>query len=488
MQDKNRYKEYPEKILQFGAGVFLRAFADWMLDEMNDRGLFNGSITIVQPRNNRTICDMLNRQNCNYTLLMRGMEKSEVIETHKVIHSVKRCINTYDQYDEYMNCATNPNLRFVISNTTEAGIVYDGTTKHTDTPPSSFPAKVTVLLYRRYQAFGGSKDKGLVFLPCELIENNGDLLKEIILRHARDWDLGDGFIQWVEQDNVFTNTLVDRIATGYPKEEAPALFGKMGYEDPLLDTAEPYHLWVIEGDAKLAEEIPFEKAGLHVIWTEDITPYRERKVRILNGAHTMTVLAAYLAGKDTVGECMDDPSIAQFMRKGILEEVAVTLNFSPEEIKEFAESVFERFRNPFIKHYLLSIALNSVSKWKTRILPSLLDYQRITGKLPDKLSFSLAALVAFYRGKRKETVEYVGEREGRSYTIADAPSAIALFADLWANYETTGDLRALVNEVLGAEQLWGQTLHKIEGLDEKVFSYLSSIIEEGAYATMSSLD
>ena len=390
-------KKLPEKILQFGEGNFLRGFVDWMIDRMNEQGLFNGSVVVVQPIEEGLV-DVLNSQDGLYTLYLRGMQDGITVEQKSIISSISRGINLYTDFESYMKMAESADLRFVISNTTEAGIAYSAHDKPTDKPPVSYPGKLTVLLYRRFKALNGDPAKGLVIIPCELIDRNGDNLKEIILRLSREWDYEQEFIHWLATSNYFLNSLVDRIVTGYPKDEAQKLADELGYNDKLLDTGEIFHLWVIEGNKRFAEELPFTKAGLNVIWTDDMTPYRTRKVRILNGAHTMTVLAAYLYGLDTVKECVDDRLIKAYMEKGLYEEIIPTLDLPENELLEFAKAVSERFANPFIKHYLLSISLNSTSKFKTRVLPSITEYVKRKGKIPQVLTFSMAALIAFYRG------------------------------------------------------------------------------------------
>lgn len=382
-----------ERVLQFGEGNFLRGFVDWMIDRLNKETDWNGGVVVVQPRAGGH-AERLNEQDGLYTLYLRGLQNGAKTEETRVIECITRGINPYKSLDEYLDCAKNPKLRFIVSNTTEAGIEYKAGQTDKDFNNMTFPARLTLFLKHRYE-LGLS---GFIFLPCELIDKNGDALKECILKYARDWSYGGDFENWINSENRFTNTLVDRIVTGYPGETASEMEKQYGYTDSMLDTAEIFHLWVIEGDKTLAEEIPFHKIGLNVIWTDDVTPYKKRKVRILNGAHTMMVLAARLAGLETVRDVMEDPLTYRFMRDGVFEEIIPSLGTECGELKRFAEDVTERFKNPFIKHYLLSIALNSVSKFKVRVLPSILEYRRLYGKNPKRLAFSLAALIEFYRG------------------------------------------------------------------------------------------
>jgi tagaturonate reductase len=373
-----------EKIIQFGEGGFLRGFADWMLQKVNEQTDFDGSVVVVQPIKNG-MCDMLSAQNCEYTHICRGVEG---VETTKV-NVISRCVKPYDDFDAYMALAENPDFRFVISNTTEAGITFDENDKLSDRPANTFPAKLTQLLKKRFDLNLG----GFVFIPCELIDKNGENLKKCILSYADLWGLGDGFKAWIEKDNIFCNTLVDRINTGYPKEEKIDL----GYEDNMINTSEYFHLWVIEGYNGLFSEIPFDKCSLNVILTDNLAMYRTRKVRILNGAHTSLVPYALLEGFDTVKSCIDDAKMNAHIRKCVFDEIIPTLDLPREELTEYADNVLIRFANPYIKHYLSSIALNSVSKFKVRVLPSILEYIKRFDKMPETLLFSFAKLIQFYR-------------------------------------------------------------------------------------------
>ncbi len=381
-----------ERVLQFGEGNFLRGFVDWMIDRLNKENGGDYGVVLVQPLAMGLI-DMINEQDGLYSLYLRGLQKGEKVEETRVVDCVTRGINPFADTDAFFECAKNPDLRFIVSNTTEAGIEYKANQDENDFANLTFPGRLTLFMKKRF-------DEGLngfILLPCELIDKNGDCLKECVLKYASDWGYGSEFEKWVNEENHFTNTLVDRIVTGYPRDTAKEMEESFGYLDNVIDTAEIFHLWVIEGKKELAEEIPFHKIGLNVLWTDDVTPYKKRKVRILNGAHTMMVLAAHLAGLETVKEAMDDELVYSFMKQGIFEEIIPTLDLPKEELEQFANDVIERFQNPFIKHYLLSIALNSVSKYKVRVLPSVLGYIKEKNCEPKRLVFSLAALIAFYR-------------------------------------------------------------------------------------------
>ena len=375
----------PERIIQFGEGGFLRGFVDWMVQKMNDNGTFSGNVVVVQPIADG-MCDMLTAQNCGYTHVIRGIEGVD----KTVVNSISRCVKPYDDFDAYLALAENSDFRFIVSNTTEAGIVFSAEDKITDAPPKTFPAKLTILLKRRFEL----GLPGFVFLPCELIDRNGDNLKKCVLEYARLWELVEKFCTWVEEENIFTNTLVDRINTGYPRGENLEL----GYEDNMVNTSEYFHLWVIETDYDLERELSFSSAGLNVIVTKDkLEMYRTRKVRILNGAHTSLVPYALLSGFDTVKSCVDDKVMREHIRKCVFDEIIPTLDLPKDELVEYAESVIERFENPYIKHYLSAIALNSVSKFKVRVLPSLLEYIKRYGKMPETLLFAFAKLIEFYK-------------------------------------------------------------------------------------------
>ena len=412
-----------ERFIQFGEGGFLRGFADWMIQKINDSTDFEGSVVVVQPIKDG-LCDILTSQDCKYTHLVRGKEGYE----SSVIDVISRCVKPYDDFDSYLNLASQPELRYIISNTTEAGITYNKNDKVTDTPPASFPAKVTLLLKKRFDL---ALD-GFIFLPCELIDRNGDNLKACILKYADLWGYSDDFKAWVENENVFTNTLVDRINTGYPKGEEIELT----FDDKLVNTSEFFHLWVIETDYDLEKELPFKKAGLNVIITPDaLERYRTRKVRILNGAHTSLVPYALLSGFDTVKSCVDNEEMNAYIRKCVFDEIIPTLDLPKDELIGYANDVLVRFSNPYIKHYLSSIALNSVSKFKVRVLPSILEYKKRFGAYPKTLVFALKKLLEFYKTDMTN----------------DLPEICAFLKT------------ATTAEALANEKLWGQDLSCLLG-------------------------
>ena len=479
----------PIRVLQFGEGNFLRAFVDWIVDNLNEKAGFDGNVMMVQPLANG-MGDMINAQKGLYTTCLRGIQNGKPVEEFRQITSVAGCINPYSDYDAFASQAENPDLRFVISNTTEAGIAYHAGDRLEDRPQVSFPGKLCAFLYRRYKAFGGDASKGLVMIPCELIDKNGDNLRRIVLQYADEWKLEKGFVDWVENACDFCNSLVDRIVPGYPRAEADAICQKLGYKDNLIDTAEIFHLWVIECHRRSYEdELPTAKAGLNVVWTDDMTFYRTRKVRILNGTHTMMSLASYLCGIDTVEDSVKSPVVGPFMRDGLFNEIIPSMDGDVEELKKYASDVLERFANPYIEHLLLSISLNSVSKFKTRDLPSVLGYVQKTGRLPQHLALSVAALIAFYRGTEFEGDALVGDRNGGKYLIKDSREYLETFASIYgAQHKCNGCLsKALCDGILTKEDWWGMDLTTIPGLRDAVEGYLVKIFDEGMEAAIRSL-
>ncbi|MEH7118499.1 tagaturonate reductase [Neobacillus vireti] len=463
------YKHYPEKVLQFGEGNFLRAFVDWQIAVLNETTDFNGSVVVVQPRGTKKI-ELLNEQDGLYTLYLQGMKDGKAVKEHMVIDSIKRGINLFTQYDEYVKLAKNPELRFIFSNTTEAGIAYDESDCLEDQPQKSFPGKLTAFLYHRFQAFNGDATKGMIIIPCELIERNGKKLKEIVVQYAEKWNLGEEFVQWLHAANTFCNSLVDRIVPGFPKDTIDEITEELGYKDELVVVGEQYHLFVIEGPKWVKNEFPAHLAGLNTLFVDDLTPYRTSKVRILNGAHTAMTPVSYLYGLDTVAETVDHPVMGSFIKELIFQEIIPTLDLSDEELRDFADAVLERFKNPFIKHFLMSISLNSMSKYKTRNLPSLLEYVNRKKELPKKLVFSLAALIAFYKGKRGAD----------DIHLEDDQDILDLFRQQWSAFDGTMEsVRTIVSHVLSFEKNWEMDLNAVPGLTDAVACYLYEIETKG---------
>ncbi len=470
--NRENHKEaqrYPEKIVQFGEGNFLRAFVDWIVYRMNKQCGFNAGVTVVQPIAHGMV-DKLNEQDGLYTLYLRGIVNGKPQSDRMVVDVINRGINPYTQYQEYLQLATNPELEFIISNTTEAGIAYNEEDRYNDAPPASFPAKLTVLLHKRFEHFNGDQTKGLFIIPCELIDKNADYLKKYILQYAKQWNLGDDFIYWVEQSNHFCNSLVDRIVPGYPKDRIEEVKAELPYEDQLVNEAEQFHLWVIEGGEELKKRFPVEKTDLNVLIVPDASDYKTRKVRILNGSHTALCPISILAGIETVREAMEDGDTMKFLAQTLNEEIIPTLTLPKPELEQFAADVLDRFRNPFIKHYWMSISLNSMSKFETRVLPSLLTYQKANGKLPKGLSFALAATIAFYEGYRG----------AEKLDIKDNDDIMALYAEAWQLFDgDDASYQQVVEKVLGYEANWKMDLKKVPGLTEAVTAHLTAIERQG---------
>ena len=469
----------PEKVLQFGEGNFLRAFVNYWFDVSNERAGWNGKCVLVQPIA-PGLAQLINQQEGLYTLYLRGRENGEKVDAKRVISSVSRCLNPYEKegFEAMMAVAVSDDLEYVVSNTTEAGIVYDPACNLDDAPVASFPGKLTQVLYRRWQAGRG----GLVILSCELIDNNGRELLKCVNQYADQWGLEDGFRKYVNEDCTFCSTLVDRIVPGRVKdpEEAARMEEANGYRDELIDVGEVFGVWNIEGPAWLEEKLPFKKAGLNCPVAPDVTPYKKRKVRILNGAHTGFVLGAYLAGFDIVRDCMQDDAVRGFMNKMLYEEVIPTLPLDKKDLEGFASAVQDRFNNPFVDHELMSISLNSTSKWRARNMPSFLEYIEKTGRLPACLTTSFAAYIAFFSNEIQELNDkgLVCRRpKGNEYLCSDDRWALEFY---WEHREDSAE--ELVHAVMTNQRMWGQDLTQVVGFEPAVISALKLIREQGAKA------
>lgn len=468
----------PVKVIQFGEGNFLRAFVDWMIYETNQKTDFNGGIAVVQPLA-QGLCQMLEDQDCLYTHYMNGMVDGKAFASNYINDSIEYTVNPYEDYKRFLELADIETARFIVSNTTEAGIAYDPEDK-LEGPQKSFPGKLTALLYRRFQNIhnyhGDSpqeyseKSGGFILLPCELIDYNGDKLKEVVLKYANLWDLGETFIRWVNEANTFCNTLVDRIVPGYPRERIEEVTEELGYKDNLVVESEVFNLWVIEGPESIRDEFPVHKTDCNALFVEDVTPYKTRKVRILNGAHTTLVPIGYLYGIDTVRESVEDPVVSRLLNKAMYEEIIPTLSLGKEELELFASDVMDRFRNPFIKHYLLSISLNSMSKYRTRVLPSLLGYLEANGELPEILTLALGAYVVFYKGQRGEA----------AIDLKDDQDILDLYTELWKDFDgSEAAVEKVVKGVLGYEKNWGTDLNDVPHLTAKVKDWVVQINAKG---------
>ncbi len=472
----------PIKVMQFGEGNFLRAFADYFIDILNEKTEFDGDIAIVKPIPFGNL-DNFKKQDNLYTVVLRGRKEGKVINEPRVVTSVSKVIDAKDDFDEYMALAHLDTLRFVISNTTEAGITLKED-DHFDGLPESYPGKLTKFLFERFTFFKGDKTKGLIMLPVELIDYNGRELKRCVLALADIWNLGDEFKNWLENANVFCSTLVDRIVTGYPRGEVDKICEELGYTDNLVDVGEPFGLWVIESDKDISAELPFAKANLPVIFTDNVKPYKDRKVRVLNGAHTASVLVSYLGGINIVRDMMHDEIFGKMTRQIVDTEIVPLVPLPIEDVKDFANSVYERFDNPFINHELLSISLNSVSKWKARVLPSFKDNYNKNGKLPKLLTFSFAGLLAFYcSSDLREDGLHSKRNNGTEYTVHDNPDVLKIFAENSKKAEED-----YVKVIASNIDFWGEDLTKYNNFVKDVTNYLIKIKQNPACAVKYILD
>nr|WP_320117125.1 tagaturonate reductase [uncultured Marinifilum sp.] len=462
-------KIYPERILQFGEGNFLRAFVEWMINKMNKEADFNTGVVIAQPIANG-LADLLNSQDGLYHVQLKGMKDGQPIKQNELIDCVTRAINPYTEYDKYLEVIDNPELRFVVSNTTEAGISWDESDQLDQSPQNSFPGKMTSLLYRRFKTFNGDTAKGLIIICCELIDRNADFLQKYVKQHANNWNLEPEFLAWLDESCAFCNTLVDRIVPGFPKDDIAEVHKELGYEDQLVTVGEYFHLWVIEAPQWVKNEFPADKAGLEVKFVEDMTDFREQKVRVLNGAHTGSFAVALLYGVETVRETIEHDVLGKFMNNMISKEVLKTINGEEEYLNKFAKKILERFYNPYVRHEWKSIALNSMSKWKTRNLCSLIDYAKIKNEVPSHLSFSLAALIAYYRG----------EYQGEEIKLQDDQIHIDFMKKAWDGFELSEEnTKNVVKTVLAYSNLWESDLNQIDNLTDTVSKQLYAILNNG---------
>lgn len=460
---------YPTRIIQFGEGNFLRAFTDWIVQRMNKEIGFNTGVDVVQPLP-VGMAGMLNDQEGLYHVYLKGIKNGKPIKEFTLVDCINVGINPYTEFEKYEQSYLNPDLRFVFSNTTEAGIAMVGADGLEMLPPTSFPGKVAALLYKRFKAFEGAIDKGLIFFACELIDKNADTLKEYVLQHAHNWNLGQEFIQWVNESCAFCNTLVDRIVPGFPKDEIVEIQQELGYEDNLVVVGEYFHFWVIEAPEWVQKEFPAEKAGLDVKFVKDMTRFREQKVQVLNGCHTGSYAVSYLSGLETVREAFENLEVGNFMKELVYDEVLPALEGSEKELQTFAHKILERFRNPYIRHQWQSIALNAMSKWEARNLPSMLQFYEVNNMLPQKQVFSLAAMIAYFKG----------EANGVSYKVQDDQWILDFYKKAWAECDGRPiSIQKLVEDVLKIEKVWKRDLNTVPNLAISVTCYLFLIEQVG---------
>ncbi|MDR2804064.1 MAG: tagaturonate reductase [Dysgonamonadaceae bacterium] len=455
--------ELPVKILQFGEGNFLRAFVDWMIHKANEAGVMNHGIVAVQPIA-QGMAGMINKQDGLYHVYLEGIKEKQAIKEITLVKSIHQAINPYDEYKAYQELFLSPGLEMIVSNTTEAGIRYEEGDDLTAAPPKSFPAKVTALLYQRFKKFAGAKDKGLLFIACELIENNGSTLREYVLKHAEYNHLGADFIEWIKKANYFYDTLVDRIVPGFPRETINEIKEEIGFDDNLVVKGEYFHVWAIGGDPVIKEKLPLDKAGLNVLFMDDIRPFRAKKVRILNGSHTAMVPVALQMGCETVKEAFNEPLVEQFINQMVNEEVLPAIPEDLEELKKFSEKILERFYNPYIKHYLKDISLNSLSKWEARNFPTLKDNVLKLHKEARRTTFSLAALLVLYSGQSE---------------VAFTPNDTPEFVDFIQKTFDKNNIKKWVEGIINNKNLWTEDLSAIPDLAENVAKDAQLILQNG---------
>ncbi len=452
---------YPVRILQFGEGNFLRAFADWMIDILNEKVDYQSGVAVVQPIPQGMVAK-LGEQDGLYHHLLRGLSDGQIVDESRLISCIQQLINPFDDPEQYFAQALNEDLTIVISNTTEAGIKFsEGDSPEPGELAATFPGKLTQLLKARFDHFKGTPESGLVFIPCELIDRNGDKLKEAILNYTEIWNYPEEFVNWLDRYNYFGNTLVDRIVPGFPKDDIREIQQNLGYEDNLVVSSEAFHLWVIEGPAEIEAALPASKVGLNVKFVDDMEPYRTRKVRILNGAHTAMVPIGLLAGIETVKEAVEDEVIGQYIREILFEEIMPNIQMPESELREFTEDIIERFRNPFIRHELKSISLNSISKFKVRVLPSLLDYLKREQQLPKGLTMALAGLIKLYLSA--------------DFEPSDDPKNLEFFEQVKSQRSSNEDI---INAILGNTAFWDMDLNTVTGLNKEVLSIFNALETE----------
>jgi tagaturonate reductase len=468
--------KYPTKIMQFGEGNFLRAFIDWQVDILNETTVLNAGIAVIRPIDYDAL-PLLNVQDGLYTTIIRGInEQGEAVADSRIISSINEEIPIYKAFDKYLALAENPELKIIFSNTTEAGIEFIETDKLADAPAKAFPAKLTQWLHHRFEFFNGSNESGVVIIPCELIDYNGEKLQEIVLQYCQLWQLSDDFISWLNNANDFCSTLVDRIVTGFPRDEHQQLQKDLGYLDNFMVTAEHFHLFVIQGPKHLAELLCLEGSDLNIKIVDNISPYKQRKVAILNGAHTALVPLAYMSNIDAVGEALNEPLFEKYLNSLIFNEIIPTLDLPKDELETFANDVLNRFRNPYIHHLLMAISLNSMTKFKTRLLPQLVKFVENKKSVPNMMAMAIAAQILLFKG----------ERNGEKIALSDGEQWLALFDKLWSSHNNKNiNTTQLVTQVLAAKWHWEQDLNEISGLTEQVSQYLQAMLTSGVRELLS---
>ena len=469
--------ELPERVIQFGTGAFLRGFADFFIDNANRNGRFNGRVVVVQSTGNSKRSRALTGQDGLYTVVVKGIDKGEEVNEARVVTAFSRIISAIDNWKQVLEAAEQPEIDFIISNTTEVGIRFNEHDKLRDQAPDEFPAKLALMLHARFNAFNGDPEKGWTILPCELIKDNGDELKRCVLGYARIWNLGEEFVRWVETANTFCNTLVDRIVPGTPAPgEFENLKTQLGYSDDMLIEAEPYSLWAIEGNSKLEERLQLSQDNPSVIIDSDITSHRVLKIGLLNGGHTLTVPLGFLLGLNTVLDNMNHKGLSTFIERLLHDEISPSLPVELDRATSLADSVMERWRNPNIEHLLLDITFQSTNKMRNRVIQNLYRYYEKFDQVPPLMAFGFASYLQFMHGVKVKDNEVFGERNGEAYKINDVEAEF--FYKLWpqADLSSPRALRRFVRSVLSRDDLWGSNLTELSGWSTAVANALFDII------------
>ncbi|UJH68583.1 tagaturonate reductase [Allomuricauda sp. SCSIO 65647] len=469
---------HPERVLQFGGGNFLRAFADSMIEILNRKTDFDGSVIVVKPTKGGDYA-ALRSQDGLYHAVIDGVRDGNMVSEISLITCIRNVIHAYEQWDAFLATAEQPEIRFIISNTTEAGIAFSDKDSFDDDPPKEFPAKLTRWLYHRFLHFDGNSDKGCIVLPCELIEENGKALHQTVIKYASHWGLSPQFQTWLNTSNFFCNTLVDRIVSGYPTDREHDIMAKTGFQDALMVAGELYHSWIIEAPSIVEKELPLSGTDLNVQFVEDLSPYRKLKVHILNGAHTAMVPVGYLAGLRTVKDCMDDDMVVDFVRRILMEEIGPMLQgFPKEEVEDHIHKTLDRFKNPTLKHFLLSISLNSISKFKTRLLPVFEAYCHQKGTFPKRIAFSLACLIRFYKG----------EFNGEQIVLNDDEYTVQFFNDQWNMLKKEHcTILEMVKTILSNRTIFNKDLTQYDGLTGYVANVTLHLEENGVKSGLQNL-
>ncbi len=462
----NVTSNFPERILQFGGGNFLRGFTDWIIDKYNRQSNHDKLGVLVAKVRKGGSYQPWKDQDGLYHFITRGYSNGKVIDKKTLITCISRIVEVHNEWKDFLLSARQADLNIIISNTTETGLRFDELDSQKEIP-SSFPGQLCHWLYERFKFYKGSKEAKCIIIPSELLDHNGQVLKDSILRYSELYQFGDSFNAWVEKHCHFCNTLVDRIVPGISKDRYEEYHTRLGYDDHLMTEGEPYHLWAIETGIDLGRSLPLNRIGLNVIYTKDLHPFKERKIKILNGAHTSMVPIGLLTGVEMVKDVMNDEVFSSFMQKLIYDEILTALDVDFESCEKFAAEVLDRFRNPFLDHYLKTISLYTISKFNARIKPSIKAYVDKKSKLPYRLCLAFAAILVLYRGG---TEEY-------DFEPNDEPSKVDRIKGYWEQNGGGALSKTILTSLLADLELWKEDLNQVEGFSELVLDFVNSILQ-----------